>query len=100
MGGGGLEVKGDVRAGLSSVEGEVEVGGGATEGRCVPVVSFKDEQEGDVGDSTRPLDELRGEGACHSRSPSHRRGPTVSLASDPALLVSPTTTWLTGRWSL
>lgn len=61
MCGGGLEVKRDVRARLSSVEGEVEVGGGATEGRCVPVVAFKDEQERDVGNSTRLLDELREE---------------------------------------
>lgn len=73
----------------------MEVGGGATKGRCVPVVAFKDKQEREVGNSTRLLDEENVENvekASHSRSPSHRRGPTVSLASEPALLVSPTTT--------
>lgn len=39
--GGGLEVERDVAAGLSSVQREVQVGGGATEGRCIPVVAFK-----------------------------------------------------------
>lgn len=34
------------------------------------------------------------------RSPWQRRGPTVSLASDPGRFVSPTATWLTGKWSL
>lgn len=33
-------------------------------------------------------------------SPWQRRGPTVSLASESGLLVSPTATWLTGRCSL
>lgn len=33
-------------------------------------------------------------------SPWQRRGPTVSLASEPGLFVSPTATWLTGRCSL
>lgn len=44
----GLEVEGDVTADVSSVEREVEVGGGATEGRCVPVVPFKNKQNTDV----------------------------------------------------
>lgn len=35
----------------------------------------------------------------HLLSPWQRRGPTVSLASEPGLFVSPTTTWLTGRCS-
>lgn len=35
-----------------------------------------------------------------SLSPWQRRGPMENFASDPVLLVSPTTTLLTGRWSL
>lgn len=34
------------------------------------------------------------------RSPWQLRGPTVSLASEPGRFVSPTATWLTGKWSL
>lgn len=43
--GGGLKVKRDVTAGLSSVQREVEVGGGAAEGRRVPVVAFENQQK-------------------------------------------------------
>lgn len=38
--GGSLEVEGDVSAGFISEGGEVEEGGGAGEGRCVPVVPW------------------------------------------------------------
>lgn len=34
---------------------------------------------------------------AHLLSPWQRRGPTLSLASEPCRSVSPTTTWLTGR---
>lgn len=45
MSGGGLKIEGDGGAGVFSVEGKEEVGGGATEGRCVPKVALEDEQE-------------------------------------------------------
>lgn len=67
--GGGLEVEGDVGAGLPSVQGEVEVGGGATEGRCVPVVALKDEPERDVRKSTGLLERGKGVSLTVSLAP-------------------------------
>lgn len=41
----GLKIKGNVTAALSSVEMKVKEGGRTTEGRCVPVVTFTNQQE-------------------------------------------------------
>lgn len=41
----GLKVKGNVTAALSSVEMKVKEGGRTTEGRCVPVVTFTNQQQ-------------------------------------------------------
>lgn len=53
--GGGLEVKRDVAAGLSSVQREVEVGGGAAEGRRIPVVAFEKQAGKDTFESSEIL---------------------------------------------
>lgn len=45
MSGGSLKVEGDVSAGFSSEGREVEVGGRAGEGRCVPVVPFRKQEQ-------------------------------------------------------
>lgn len=41
----GLKVKGNVTATLSSVEMKVKEGGRTIEGRCVPVVTFTNQQQ-------------------------------------------------------
>lgn len=45
MSGRSLKVKGDVGTGFSSEGREVEVGGRAGEGRCVPEVPFRKQQQ-------------------------------------------------------
>lgn len=45
MSGGSLKVEGDVSAGFTSEGREMEVGGRASEGCCVPVVPFRKQQE-------------------------------------------------------
>lgn len=96
-------MEGDVSAGAGPEGGEGDVGG-LGEGYRVPGVSCERQWSGDlknsppaVSQNTHPYTYWYNLEYVNLLSPWQRRGPTVKCASEPTLLVSPTTTFLTGR---